>query len=337
MSRLSSLPIAGLPARPGHARHAGDDYGVSDKPDWREVDWPAVQHRTSIAGSEVNYVDIGDDRSQHPIVFIHGLGGQWQNFLENIPRFAQHRRVVAPDLPGFGASEMPSEKITIGFYARVVAELLDRLELGPCVVVGNSMGGYVSAELAIQRPELVERLVLVAAAGVSQMDVAKQPVIAAAKAIALATTMDVARLRATARRSRLRHAALAFVARHPAGLKGDLAFEGFMSGTGRPGFEPALRANLEYDFRDRLPDIGCPTLVVWGEKDLIIPLRDADKFVELIEGSRKIVMEDTGHVSMAERPVTFNDHLEEFLTYQVSEGELEGEIPSTERASLPSQ
>ena len=328
MARTSSLPIAGLPSRPGHARHAGDDYGVSDTPDWREVDWPAVQHRTSIAGSEVNYVDIGEDRSQHPIVFVHGLGGQWQNFLENIPRFAEGRRVVAPDLPGFGASEMPAEKITIGFYARVVAELLDRLELGPCVVVGNSMGGYVSAELAIQRPELVERLVLVAAAGVSQMDVAKQPVIAAAKAIALATTMDAARLRITARRPRLRHAALAFVARHPAGLKSDLAFEGFMSGTGRPGFEPALRANLEYDFRDRLPDIGCPTLVVWGEKDLIIPVRDADKFVELIEGSRKIVMEDTGHVSMAERPVTFNDHLEEFLTYQVSEGELETEQPA---------
>lgn len=325
MGRSSSLPIAGLPARPAHARHAGDDYGVSDTPDWRETDWPSVQHRTSIAGSEVNYVDIGEDRSQHPIVFVHGLGGQWQNFLENIPRFAQGRRVVAPDLPGFGASEMPKEKITIGFYARVVAELVDRLELGPCVVVGNSMGGYVSAELAIERPELVERLVLVAAAGVSQMDVAKQPVIAAAKAIALATTFDAARLRATARRPRLRHAALAFVARHPAGLKSDLAFEGFMSGTGRPGFEPALRANLEYDFRDRLPEIGCPTLVVWGEKDLIIPVRDADKFVELIEGSRKIVMEDTGHVTMAERPVTFNDHLEEFLTYKVSEGELERE------------
>jgi pimeloyl-ACP methyl ester carboxylesterase len=336
MGRSSSLPIAGLPTRPGHARRAGDDYGVSDTPDWRGVDWPGVQHRASIRGSEVNYVDIGDDRSQHPIVFIHGLGGQWQNFLENIPRFAQERRVVAPDLPGFGASEMPSEKITIGFYARVVAELLDRLELGPCVVVGNSMGGYVSAELAIQRPELVERLVLVAAAGVSQMDVAKQPVIAAAKAIALATTMDAARLRATARRPRLRHAALAFVARHPAGLKSDLAFEGFMSGTGRPGFEPALRANLEYDFRERLPDIGCPTLVVWGENDLIIPVRDADKFVELIEGSRKLVMKDTGHVSMAERPVTFNQELEEFLTYRFSEGELEGE-PPTEPASLPAQ
>lgn len=315
------------PARPGAARHAGDDYGVSDSPDWRETDWPAHQHRMVIGGVQVNYTDIGEQRDDdaHPIVFVHGLGGQWQNFLENIAPFATDRRVIAPDLPGFGASAMPDEKITIGYYARVIAELMDRLELGQCVIVGNSMGGYVSAELAIQRPELVERLMLVSAAGVSQMDVRKRPITAAAKVIALSTTMDVARLRVTARRPHLRHLALGFVARHPSRLKPDLAFEGFMSGTGRPGFEPALRANLEYDFRDRLPDIGCPVLVVWGDKDMIIAVRDADKFLELISGSRKVVMEDTGHVSMAERPVTFNGHLREFLSYAVDHGKLESE------------
>jgi pimeloyl-ACP methyl ester carboxylesterase len=193
------------------------------------------------------------------------------------------------------------------------------------VVVGNSMGGYIAAELAIERPELVSRLTLVAAAGVSQMEANAGYVMTVAKAMGLATTMDLARLRATARRPRLRHLALAFVVRHPTRLRSDLAFEGFMSGTGRPGFEPALRACLKYDFRDRLPGIGCPTLVVWGDKDMIIPVRDADKFVELIQGSRKIVMRDTGHLAMAERPVTFNDHLEEFLSEKAAQEELEGE------------
>ena len=325
MGLKSTIPRV-APARPGAARSAGDDYGVSDTPDWRSIDWAAHAGQEQIAGARVNYIDIGDDRSQHPIVFVHGLGGQWQNWLENIPRFATDRRVVALDLPGFGASSMPDQKITIDLYGRVLAELMDRLELGPSVLVGNSMGGYISAELVIERPELAERLVLVSAAGVSQMDVEKAPVIAVAKAIGLATTMDVARLRMVARRPRLRHLALGFVARHPSALRSDLSFEGFMSGTGRDGFEPALRASLEYDFRDRLPDIGCPTLVVWGDKDMVIPVGDADKFVDLIKGSRKIIMKDTGHVSMAERPVTFNNHLEEFLTYAVSEGELEGEL-----------
>jgi pimeloyl-ACP methyl ester carboxylesterase len=111
-------------------------------------------------------------------------------------------------------------------------------------------------------------------------------------------------------------------------------FEGMMNGAAKPGFEPALRANLDYDFRDRLPEIGCPVLVVWGEKDMIIPVSDADTFVELIPGARKIVMENTGHVPMVERPPTFNDLLGDFLTYEVSEGELEGarERPASQRA-----
>ena len=56
-----------------------------------------------------------------------------------------------------------------------------------------------------------------------------------------------------------------------------------------------------------------PTLIVWGEKDSIIPTRDADEFERLIEDSRKVVMKDTGHIPMAERPETFNDVLVEFL------------------------
>ena len=129
-----------------------------------------------------------------------------------------------------------------------------------------------------------------------------------------------------ARRPTLRHAVLAAVARHPSRLAPDLIFEGLMKGTGKPGFDSALRACLEYDFRDRLPQIGCPVLVVWGEKDAIIPVRDADKYVELIDGARKVVMDDTGHVPMLERAPTFNDLLEEFLAHEVVEDELEGRL-----------
>ena len=75
-------------------------------------------------------MDIGSG-DEHPIVFIHGLGGQWQNWLENIPRFAQDRRVIVPDLPGFGLSPMPAEEISIAYYGRVVADLCDALGLGP--------------------------------------------------------------------------------------------------------------------------------------------------------------------------------------------------------------
>ena len=322
---MKRLPISNVaPARLRAAETAADDYGVSDSPDWRSIDWPGQLRQTEIDGQSVNYVDLGEQGEHRPIVFIHGLSGQWQNWLENIPRFAESRRVVAMDLPGFGLSEEPTEKISIELYGRVVAKLCDRLDLTPAVVVGNSMGGFVAAELAITHPEMVERLMLLASAGVSQMDVAKRPVLAAGKVAGLLATSNVAQMRMSARRPKLRHWIMSLVCRHPSRIKPDLMFEGLMKGANKPGFEAALRACLDYDFRERLPDIGCPTMVVWGEKDMIIPVRDAETFVSLIPGARKVVFEDTGHVPMLERPRSFNDCLEEFLSYEVSEGELEG-------------
>src|SRR3989440_394005 len=100
------------------------------------------------------------------------------DWLENIPRFAQQRRVIVPDLPGFGGSEMPAEKISIPGYGRFIEALCDQLDLGEVVVIGNSMGGFVSAEVAIQFPERVERLVLVSAAGITVNSLRHGPVMA---------------------------------------------------------------------------------------------------------------------------------------------------------------
>jgi len=324
---VSHRPVA--PARYGARDGAGDDYGVTDPPDWRTIDWADHLHSLEIGGRRVNYVDIGDQGDSRPIVFIHGLSGQWQNWLENLPRFAQERRVIAVDLPGFGASEMPQEKISIELYGRVVTELCERLDLAPAVLVGNSMGGFVAAEVAIRRPDIAERLMLVAAAGVSQADLSARPVKVGAKAIVLLTTSTLTQLRPAARRPRVRHWFLSLVARHPGALKADLAFEGLMKGSGKPGFEDALMANLSYDFRDRLPRIGCPTLILWGEKDAVIPVRDAERFRQLIPGARKLILRDTGHVPMVERPPTFNAELARFLEHAVEGGELEGDLDAS--------
>lgn len=326
MKKVIPSPVRPAPYRA--ADGAGDDYGVTDGPDWRSIDWISELKQVDLLGTRVNYVDRGDQGNHRPIVFIHGLSGQWQNWLENIPRFAESRRVVALDLPGFGLSPMPPDEISITYYGRVVAELCDRLGLSPAVLVGNSMGGYVAAEVAIARTEVVERLLLVSAAGVSQMDLARNPARAAAKGAALLAASNTAQLRFVAARPRLRHWILSIVARHPSRLKGDVLLEGLMKGTGKPGFEQALMACIDYDYRDRLPEIGCPTLVLWGENDAVIPVADADRYLELIEGARKIVLEDTGHVPMVERPPTFNRILQEFLEYEVSEGELERESVS---------
>jgi pimeloyl-ACP methyl ester carboxylesterase len=311
------------PARRRDAVRADGGYGVSDEPNWRSVDWGAHLHTIDIGGTPVNYVDIGEQGDHRPIVFVHGLSGQWQNWLENIPRFAQDRRVVALDLPGFGRSPMPSEKITIDYYGRVVAELCDRLGLAPAVLVGNSMGGYVSAEAAIDAPESVERLMLVSAAGISQHVLPVDRALRVGKIMALSMRASTAQRRRYMARPALRHWILSMVVRHPTRLRPDIAFEGLVKGSGKPGFVDALVACIDYDFRDRLPEIACPTLVAWGREDAVIPVADADIYVKLIPGSRKLIFADTGHVAMVERPQAFNDELQAFLEYEVAADELD--------------
>src|SRR5258705_9109883 len=104
------------------ARRAGDDYGRTAQPSWREIDWPAHLRQAEIDGRRVNYVDIGEG-DLPPADFIHGLGGCWQNWLENLPRLAEERRCIALDLPGFSESQMPAPKLTITGHARAVSQL----------------------------------------------------------------------------------------------------------------------------------------------------------------------------------------------------------------------
>jgi pimeloyl-ACP methyl ester carboxylesterase len=300
------------PAGVRAARRAGDGYGETAQPDWREVDWARHLHRAVVDGTEINYVDIGSG-PQDPVVFVHGLGGQWQNWLQNIPRVAQERRVIALDLPGFGLSPMPPHEITIPRYARYVNALCGQLGLSRVELVGNSMGGYVAAEVAIQFPQRVDRLLLVSAAGITTTALAHRPVLTAGRIATAITTWSAPLDRQLAARPVTRHLSLLLVARHPSLLKPDFVYEGFFKGTRKPGFEDALRACLDYDFRDRLPEITRPTLIVWGEQDSIIPVKDAHEFERLIPDSRKVVMQDTGHIAMAERPSAFNDLTMDFL------------------------
>jgi pimeloyl-ACP methyl ester carboxylesterase len=305
------VPTA-APTIPRRARQAADGYGATADPDWRSIDWGAHLHQVEVDGTPVNYADIGEGELE-PIVFVHGLGGQWQNWLENIPRAAQERRVIALDLPGFGSTPTPRDRITIPGYGRCVDAVCERLSLGRVDMVGNSMGGYIAAEVAIQFPERIDQLILVSAAGITSANIAHRPILTVGRIATAMAAYSAAGDRQIAARPGSRHLALALVARYPSLFRADLAYEGFFKGAGKSGFNDALRACLEYDFRDRLPEIRQPTLIVWGEKDSIIPVRDANEFERLIPDSRKVVMKDTGHIPMAERPETFNDLMMSFL------------------------
>lgn len=305
------LPSAAYPATPRAGRRADPDYGEPASPSWRDVDWAAHLHDVEVEGRPVHYVDLGSGDAP-PVVFVHGLGGNWQNWLENLPRIAQDRRALALDLPGFGESPMPASDISIPGYARTVEAWLDRLGVGHAVLVGNSMGGFVAAEVAIAYPARVERLSLVAAAGISITHLRRRPTMTVARIGVAVGAVTAARRREIIARERLRHLAMSTVFRHPGRMRPDVLYE-VLQGSGKPGFFNALDALTSYDFRDRLSGIDCPTLIVWGRKDMLVPVKDADEFERLIPRSREVLMDDTGHVPMLERPNAFNECLVEFL------------------------
>jgi pimeloyl-ACP methyl ester carboxylesterase len=305
--------MSGISATP--APTSSEPYGSTGRAPWLDVDWRKHQRWITVNDRPVNVVELGEGP---PIVFVHGLGGSWTNWLEQLPVFAASNRVVALDLPGFGYSPMPREKITISLYGRVLDGVMDALSIDAAAVVGNSMGGFVSTELTIAFPQRVERLLLAAPAGISSYANSRALRVAAvarrlqpllvAQAGLLATHAD-----AIASRRLLRELTLSNIVRYPSRLPSALVAEA-LRGAGKPGWVEALEANLDYDFRHRLPEIACPTLVVWGDRDRIITVRDADVYTELIPNARKVILPDTGHVPMLERPARFNELLEQFLS-----------------------
>ena len=294
-------------------------FGPSTRRRWREVDWRSHQRWVEVDGNPINTIELGpeEDRGAQPLVFVHGLSGSWPNWLEQLPDFAATHRVITLDLPGFGHSPMPRQEISISGYARMLEQLLAHLGVDAAAVVGNSMGGFIAAELAIAYPQRVERLVLISAAGISTHNhrgsVTALPAMRTLeRSLMAAAAWTASKSDNVARRARLRDAALGVVVRHPSKLDPALAAEQ-IRGAGKPGFMQGLEAVLHYEIRERLREIACPTLIVWGDSDRLISVRDADVFAELIPNSRKVVFGDTGHMSMLERPEAFNALLEEFL------------------------
>ncbi len=293
-----------------------DRYGPPDHSAWLDIDWREHQRWVTVNGRRVNLVELGEGPA---IVFVHGHSGSWTNWLENLPHFAGRHRVVAFDLPGFGHSDPPADGVSIENYGRTVAAVMDELGLGRATVVGNSMGGFVGAEVALKFPERVDRLVLVSAAGLATKYIGlstdflrRRSIVALARAVNAYAGFPEARAKTLVCRPRLRRALLRLVAHHPERLPGPISVE-LIRGTGKPAAADALDALLDYDYRDRLDDVRCPTLIVWGEDDRTVPVESAEEYERLIPGSRRVVLLDTGHVPMVERPVRFNALIDEFL------------------------
>jgi pimeloyl-ACP methyl ester carboxylesterase len=279
-------------------------YAQSDDPSWRDLDWDTQLRDVEVAGADVRYVDLGEGS---PLLLLHGISGCWQHWVQNIPRLARDHRVIALDLPGFASSPLPGVPLTIEHYAKVIDEFCELLELGPVTLVGNSLGGLISIKTAAHYPERVARLIAVDAAGISTARLTYGAGIGLQ--LLLVQSQQYVKLLAKLRGTEGEHP-LSLAVEHPEAFERGLLRTVFSPGIRSRGFRPVARHLTELALRGgrfRTPaSVRCPTLVVWGRQDRLLPVADAEVLHEMIEGSELVILDDTGHMPQLERPREFN-------------------------------
>ena len=229
-----------------------------------------------------------------PIVLIHGAGGMHLHWPPQA-RYLSGQRVYAPDLPGHGRSPAKASETSIAGYARAVVDFLDDLELPPAIIVGHSMGGAVALHLALDTPERVLGLCLVASGAKLGVDPALLNGIAHADSIP-----------ATLRRLN----ELEFGPDVNPRMK-ELALQRMRD------IDPqVLHADYlacdSFDVRARLGEINIPTQIFCGTHDLLTPIHYSEYLRERISGAELVPFARAGHMLMLEQPEMFTNALEEF-------------------------
>jgi pimeloyl-ACP methyl ester carboxylesterase len=218
------------------------------------------------------------------LVLLHGLagsGGWWQR---NLPALTGAFRVTVIDLPGFGSSHPEARLILDELPAQLAALLGDR-GIERAHIMGHSMGGLVAGGLAADHPELVDRLVLVDAGFLSLDPVWRHRVTGLVKTLPWSWTILPLLVRDVIRSGPLRMAR-------------------------------ATAEVLRKDWRDKLPAITAPTLVVWGEHDRVCNPRIGEQIVAAVPGAQLVIVRGAGHNPMWEKQPAFDREVLGFLRGQ---------------------
>jgi 2-hydroxy-6-oxonona-2,4-dienedioate hydrolase len=254
----------------------------------------------------VRYIDSDSDGSSvEPVLLMHGLGGSIESWANNIDELAKGFRVIAVDLPGFGLSDKPKMNYTIRFYSEFVVQFLRLLRLDQASIVGSSLGGHIAAEVAINYPSLVKRLVLISPAGALPRSFKGSPALwKYVKVIDAKSVHQVKRLLAAVDNNKPVSDSYAQMVYQKFLVPG--AKEAFLSSLAESARAPRLN--------NRLNKIKAPTLILWGKEDYMIPVKFIDPFVKM-KNCRVVLLENCGHRPHFERPELFNRIVSDFLLY----------------------
>ncbi len=274
-----------------------------------------------VRGLRARYWALGEEHAAAgtaPVILLHGIGGCIESFAWNVREIARGgRRVYAVDLPGCGLSAKPRAEYTLDYFARFVRDFMAAVGIGGrASLVGTSLGGAIALRFALDYPLAVEKLVLVASAGLGR-DVNLR--------LRLATLPYLGWL--VSRPSRL---GVAFGLRQlvydPARITEalvDRVYALISTPGAHESYLATLRANG--DWRGGLPSvyepivralgtIEAPALIVWGREDRIVPVSLADVAARGIRNARLHIFERCGHFPPFERPDEWNDLVLDFLS-----------------------
>ena len=287
----------------------------------REIIFHADHSRfTEVDGVRVHYQEVGDIAAT-PMVLIHGFASSnlvWSKVLLELA--AEGFRVIAPDLLGYGYSGKPRHlDYTIASQAAMVVSLMKQLEIERTVLIGSSYGGAVAATIALDHPTMVEKLVMVGAVTNNKptrymlMRLFGSPVIGDILSPLLASSLTLLRRRMKRvydrhswvldeRRVQARHLPLRTRGTHRA----------------------IIRTVRHWD-ADRVSRdahlITQPSLILWGENDREVPLRDGERLRQEIPNSRLIVFRECGHLPHEEYPTEFVQVVSGFCSEEIPDHE----------------
>lgn len=276
---------------------------------------PSSHKQIELHGQAVTYRRMG---SGPALVLIHGITSSSRTWSTVMPALAEHYDVIAPDLLGHGHSAKPRGDYSLGAYASGIRDLLVALEIPTATIVGHSLGGGIALQFAYQFPERMERLVLVDSGGLGrEVNVALRAATLPGAEYVLPLLCAPVIRDATSAVGHVLHglgfrpsADVVGVTEGFASLSADDARRAFLH-TARSVIEPG---GQRVDARDRLylaSDV--PSLIVWGERDHIIPVAHGRAAHELMPNSRLEVFPTGGHFPFNDDPERFVDVLRDFI------------------------
>lgn len=259
-----------------------------------------------IDGLEIHYKDEG---SGIPVLLLHGTSPSlhtWDGWTEKL---IKNYRVIRMDLPAFGVTGAnENNQYDLNSYNQFLESFLNKLDLEEFILAGNSLGGSISWFYTANHPDQVKQLILLDPAGFQSQK--ERPLVFRLAEFPLSSLA-------------LKHITPKFFIKdnleqvyYDDSKVTDELIERYYQMILREGSRNAFieRAKLERaDNTHLLHLIKTPTLIIWGENDLWIPVEDGKKFKDRIANSRLVVMKETGHVPMEEKPLESVAHAIDFI------------------------